>query len=375
MSRVLDEHRGLLADPVRMAAFECAIAATVRPGDVVLDLASGTGILGLMACRAGAARVYCVDDGRIVDVARALAAANGYGDRMTFLMEHSTAVELPERVDAIIGDQVGHFGFEAGLIECYADARARLLKPGGRVLPREIHLCVALIDSADIRERVGFWSRPVAGFDLSDAAGIAVNTGYPLLLSSSEMISESVAGGVIQVDAPADDVLEVNADLRACRAGTVNAIGGWFVAELAPGIAMTNNPAAPDRMGRRQVAFPLGESVPVDGGEIVHVNMRIRPADHLIRWTVDFPHAPHRLTHSTWNGMLLPRETLARTRPEFAPRLTRRGKARQTVLDLCDGVRALADIEREVYERHRDLFASPDVAQTFVAEVVTRYGA
>ena len=71
--------------------------------------------------------------------------------------------------------------------------------------------------------------------------------------------------------------------------------------------------------------------------------------------------------------MLLPRETLARTRPGFVPRLTRRGQARQTVLELCDGVRPLADIEREVYERHRDLFASPDGAQTFVAEVVTRY--
>ena len=72
--------------------------------------------------------------------------------------------------------------------------------------------------------------------------------------------------------------------------------------------------------------------------------------------------------------MLLPGETLKRTRPEFVPRLTRRGRARQTVLELCDGARPVAAIEREVYERHRDLFPTFDLAQVFVAEVVTRYG-
>ena len=35
--------------------------------------------------------------------------------------------------------------------------------------------------------------------------------------------------------------------------------------------------------------------------------------------------------------------------------------------------RSLGEIEIEVYERHRDLFGSPDEAAEFVAEVVTRY--
>ena len=46
MSLVLDEHRAYLADTSRLDAFDAALRALVRPGDVVLDLASGTGILG-----------------------------------------------------------------------------------------------------------------------------------------------------------------------------------------------------------------------------------------------------------------------------------------------------------------------------------------
>src|SRR5918996_1648217 len=122
MSEVLDEHRFYLSDAVRVRAFERAIRAVVGPGDVVLDLAAGTGILGLLACRAGAARVYAVDAGGILGVARALARANGAGDRITHVRAMSTDAVLPERVDVIVTDQIGRFGFEAGLLEYVTDA-------------------------------------------------------------------------------------------------------------------------------------------------------------------------------------------------------------------------------------------------------------
>ena len=61
MSLVLDEHRRYLADRFRLLHYERALRELVRPGAVVVDLASGTGILGLFACRAGASRVYAIE--------------------------------------------------------------------------------------------------------------------------------------------------------------------------------------------------------------------------------------------------------------------------------------------------------------------------
>src|SRR5215475_1775821 len=105
MSLVLDEHRQYLADAARVSAFRQAIEEIVTPGDVVLDLGAGTGILGLMACRAGAKRVYVV-----------------------------------------LADQIGRFGLESGILEYFGDARARFLKPDGLMVPSEIRLVVAPVE-------------------------------------------------------------------------------------------------------------------------------------------------------------------------------------------------------------------------------------
>ena len=80
MSLVLDEHRQYLSDAVRIDAFRRAIAEVVAPGSVVLDLASGTGILGLLACEAGARRVYAIEATGMTEIARAVASANGLHD-------------------------------------------------------------------------------------------------------------------------------------------------------------------------------------------------------------------------------------------------------------------------------------------------------
>ena len=67
----------MICDRVRTEAFRRAIESVVRPGDVVLDVGAGSGILSLFAARAGAARVYAVERTTVATVAQMLAAANG----------------------------------------------------------------------------------------------------------------------------------------------------------------------------------------------------------------------------------------------------------------------------------------------------------
>lgn len=65
-----------------VALRELAIEAAV-PGKVVLDIGTGSGLLAMMAARAGAARVIaCEMNAAVAETARRIIAANGLADRM-----------------------------------------------------------------------------------------------------------------------------------------------------------------------------------------------------------------------------------------------------------------------------------------------------
>lgn len=377
MSLVVDEHRQYLADTARVDAFAAALSALVRPGDVVLDLASGTGILGLLACRAGAGRVYAIEMDSIVELARQIARDNGLADRIVCIQELSSRVTLPEPVDLIVTDGAGRFGFEAGLIETLTDARRRFLKRGGRIIPSSLTLSLAPVEAREPWNQVDFWARPIRGFSFAAAHAIAQSTGYPRQFHVDELLADPATLARLDPSCGAA-VISGRAELEVRRHGTCHGVGGWFAAELAPGIALTNAPDAPSRINRRNVFFPLREPVAVSPGDRISASMHIRPASLLVRWRVQVCSGRDgRLLHatdaSTFQGMLMSREELTRTRPAFQPSLTPAGRGRCSVLELCDGVRSVAEIEREVLRRHPELFGDLSEAAAFVAEVVTRY--
>ena len=90
-------HRTMIRDTVRTEAFRRAIDSVVRPGDVVLDVGAGSGILSVFAARAGAARVYAVERTTIAVLAQELAAANGFADIVEVIQVISSTSTSPNR--------------------------------------------------------------------------------------------------------------------------------------------------------------------------------------------------------------------------------------------------------------------------------------
>lgn len=374
MSLVLDEHRSYLADAVRLSAFERAISAAVRPGDVVLDLGSGTGILGLMAARAGAARVYAVEETSLGGLAREIAVANHLADRIHVVRGWSTWVTLPEPADVVVTDQIGHFGIEAGIFEYLPDARRRLLKPDARVIPRRMSWRCAPVESAPLRDSIDFWRQPRGGFDFSPIVGPASASGYPAQLSAGALLAPAATVASAATDTlPSSGLITGDATFEIARAGTLDGIGGWFVADLSPAISFTNGPDTPERIDRRQVVLPVSR-VAVEPADVVHLRLRFRPATIMVDWQVVVTSRNgverSRTRRSTFEGMLIAPEDLTLKSPAARPSLSRRGSARKMALSLCDGSRTVREIEAALRESFPEILTSDEEAAAFLAEAL-----
>lgn len=96
-----------LIDEKRTLAYGKAISATVRPGDVVVDMGTGSGVLAMLAARAGAKTVYAVEiDQSNIATLGAVFRANGLEDRIVLIHGDVCKIDLPEKVDVIIGEMI-----------------------------------------------------------------------------------------------------------------------------------------------------------------------------------------------------------------------------------------------------------------------------
>jgi hypothetical protein len=369
---MLDEHLGYVSDSIRLDRYQAAIAKVVAKGSTVADLGSGSGVLGLLCLQAGAGRLVAVDDSDMLEVARETLTRSGYGDCSVFIRGKSSQIELPERVDVVICDHVGYFGFDYGVVEFFADARKRFLKPGGTLIPSRIRLNVAAVSAQRCDELANGWCAEGVPNEFHWLRTHAVNTKHAVNLERADVLGGPAVLGDIDLHADNPEFFSWNTELRIERDGLMHGLVGWFECELAEGVWMTNSPLAEAPIRRSQAFLPIDEAVRVKAGDTVRATVMARPADHLIAWVVEFPATGQRFAQSTWQGQLMTPAQLMQRNPAHVPHLGRRGQATATVLGYCDGRRTVAEIEQAVLRDHPDLFPSAGEISGFVARILGR---
>lgn len=169
------EHIAMLNDRGRTEAYLNAIANSVKPGDVVIDLGAGTGILSAAAARCGAGKVHAIERTPIAEAAQALFEANGLQERIVVHREPSTNVELSEPADVLVTELVGNEPLSERILEYVLDARNRLLKPGARIIPYKLEIAAQCLQlGAGMREQYQFTSANTA--EWSSAYGLDFST-------------------------------------------------------------------------------------------------------------------------------------------------------------------------------------------------------
>lgn len=162
-------HFPMMNDRGRNLAYQQAIERAVRPGDRVLDIGAGAGLLSLMAARAGAEQVSaCEGVAPVAEKTIEVVAANGLADRIRVIGKHSTDLTIPQDldqpVDLILSETFAADLVSEGAIGALTHGLRNLAKPGARVIPQEARLYCALFEGEEIWQRLAV--SQVCGFDL-----------------------------------------------------------------------------------------------------------------------------------------------------------------------------------------------------------------
>jgi protein arginine N-methyltransferase 1 len=240
-------HYWMLADRVRSERLRKAVFRTVRPGDVVLDVGTGTGLLSMFAVQAGAARVYALEHcPATAELARDVIANNRMDDRITVIEGSAVEVELPEPVDVLLIELIGNLGSEEDIEDVAATVAARWLKPGGRCVPERLSTFALPVQVSPTPAEV--FSVGNYGLNLAVATQLSapeMGKAFPRF-ARPRRLGPPVALEDIVVGRPAPvDRTALTVELAIDTPGHLQTVLGYFEAELAPGVRARSFPAYP----------------------------------------------------------------------------------------------------------------------------------
>lgn len=163
-------HFEMLADTERNDAFQKAIEKAVTKESVVLDIGTGSGLLAMMAARAGANQVIaCELHSKLAETAKEITRLNGFEKAIKIFSKKSTKLEvgkeLPVKADVVISEIIDVGVLGEAVIPSIRHAVQNLAKPGAKLIPAKVMLYGQLIEIPS-RSKVAP-IRKISGFDLS----------------------------------------------------------------------------------------------------------------------------------------------------------------------------------------------------------------
>jgi precorrin-6B methylase 2 len=357
-------HRAMALDAVRNDAYARALAAVVGPDSVVLDLGAGTGVLGLIAARLGAKRVYLVEPSDVIAVAEEIVQANGLQDRVRCLHGRLDDITLPERADVLVSVMTGNFLLTEDLLPVLFDARDRHLKQGGYLIPGGAEMEAVLVSAPEVHAtQVESWSTPQHGVDLGVCRSYAANTVMygPAGIRDALFLARPATLLSLDLYTASYEPLHAQVTFEVTQSGVCHGLAGWFRMRLGDSWLSTS-PQAP-RMHWSPVFLPIDPPMSVETGQQVTLALdRLRAGAESRR-------------HSTLLSSSITAQTLQKASTQYVPSLTPDLSATAFVLSCVDGALDVTGIAERVQSQFPGRYRRRQDALEFVQRVVSRFEA
>lgn len=272
-------HRRMLRDVPRTEAFRAAIKSVVRPGDTVIDVGAGSGILSAFSARAGASEVHAVERATIADALREILRTNDLEGVVRVHSGDAASARLPQ-AQVIVSEWLGVLLFGDLMWPAVAAVRDRCLAPHGTMIPSAVDFMLAPLEDPIVRaDGAAWWDAPHYGLDLSALGRIesdAPEWRLDLVPPEGLLAEAATLMSIDCLEAGADaGTFEHETTFEITRDGTLDALVAWFVAELAPGVTLDTGPSAAPTHWKQDV-LPTRPH-PVRKGQRLSVKMALWP--------------------------------------------------------------------------------------------------
>jgi type II protein arginine methyltransferase len=243
-------HLPMMNETARNQAYFDGLRALVSPEKSVFEIGTGSGLLAMMAARLGAQHVVtCEAVGIIADTAKKIVARNHLQAQVSVLdkpsMHVNIGVDMAEPADILVHEIFSSELLGEHVLPAIEDAKRRLLRPGGQVLPASASIMIALVGGDDVGKYL--WVDQAFGFDVGVFNAIHPKK-RPLYREdlAPELLSDDVVAFSFdfagQTEFPAE---QKTLELVARGTGTCYGVIQWLRIDVAPGVRFENHPSQP----------------------------------------------------------------------------------------------------------------------------------
>lgn len=273
-------HVPMLNDQARNDAFDRAIRQAVAahgPDARILDIGAGSGLLSMMAARAGAGNVVCCESvPAIAETAEEIVAINGYADRIRIIAKKSDKLvvgeDLDGRADILISEILSCDVLAEHVLATFEDALSRLVHEDATIIPRAVTARGCLIESEVLAKHAHVQN--VSGFDVAPFGALAAQR-VPVhgSMTSWRRLSDDHDLVHIDLEARRHDSATWKLSIPVRADGIAIGVLQWMRVDLAEGIEFTNSPDECCAGGWLQLLHTFPRPISVCAGEQVELTV------------------------------------------------------------------------------------------------------